>query len=961
MTTIKRSTICLLSLIFFCFIPLTSTGAMNNAPPGRSIEQQGEKTSIPLSGARHECLKATLSSDFSLFLPYINYVSDHGNSYFRATLTMVSEARQIYFEITDLAAISPPDKTCSKAVFSPDLTLFIPSIHYHSPEGDLEFQAMFETRLENQNVHFKLIDLDEVPPVSMEETTKFSMWTGPAKLRGANIWQSRNYTELHGEGTLGYGPAGPPYSQKDFNDLSALGANYVNISHPGLYTETPPYAPDTKMKENLDSLLDMIEKADMFAVITFRTGPGRSEFWSVFGEDTQTNPENGWFNPSYYNHTVWTNQEAQDAWGEMWRYTAEQYKNNSIVVGYDLMCEPNPGDVLLDLWEPDEFYPAYEGTSYDWNRFYPKIVSAIREKDSDTPILVQAMGYGAVAWLPFLETVNDAKTVYCAHQYEPFIYTHQAPGSLEHTYPGIFDTNDDGSEEQLNKTWLENLFSTIDDFSSAHNAPVTINEFGLQRWEPGADAYMKDIMDIMEQMRMNHALWQWSSSWEPFAWNNAFNIRYGAHPSNQQDNLSNALLQVIKANWSKNTLRPGNVTFSTNNQSGENDFNDITLKSTITSVQPMTGIVLWADNESNNTDAVQLEFAYLLYDRIVTEKGSYDWGSVDTLLDEIAGRKHQAILRFRFVYPGFETSVPAYIKSLPDYHETKGLSEGLETWFPDWSNEELQRFVPEFYKKFAERYQNDPRLAFLQTGFGLWAEYHIYDGPFELGKTFPSHSFQESFVNHLDQVMQTIPWSISIDAASEIYSPFSATPDLKEISFGLFDDSFMHENHGDYNAASWAFFGSTRYLSSPAGGEFSYYSQFDQENVLNETGMYDITFEEAASNFHISYMIGNDQPRYQSLERIKAAGLASGYKFEIISFRASENASVVEVKNTGTAPIYYDAFVAVNSIRSTTSLKLLAPGASALCRVASGGTSPVLTIESDHLVPGQKIEYNADL
>jgi uncharacterized DUF497 family protein len=49
----------------------------------------------------------------------------------------------------------------------------------------------------------------------------------------------------------------------------------------------------------------MIEKADMFAVISFRTGPGRSEFWAVWGEDTVSDPENGWFDPSYYNNTVW--------------------------------------------------------------------------------------------------------------------------------------------------------------------------------------------------------------------------------------------------------------------------------------------------------------------------------------------------------------------------------------------------------------------------------------------------------------------------------------------------------------------------------------------------------------------------------------------------------------------------------------------------------------------------------
>ena len=93
--------------------------------------------------------------------------------------------------------------------------------------------------------------------------------------------------------------------------------------------------------------------------------------------------------------------------------------------------------------------------------------------------------------------------------------------------------------------------------------------------------------------------------------------------------------------------------------------------------------------------------------------------SLRRLLDEVAGRGHQAMLRFRFVYPGYETSVPDYIKGLGDYSETQGQSEGRTTWFPDWAHPELQRFALEFYTELAAQYDTDARLAFIQTGFGL--------------------------------------------------------------------------------------------------------------------------------------------------------------------------------------------------------------------------------------------------
>lgn len=388
----------------------------------------------------------------------------------------------------------------------------------------------------------------------------------------------------------------------------------------------------------------------------------------------------------------------------------------------------------------------------------------------------------------------------------------------------------------------------------------------------------------------------------------------------------------------------------------------VPLVSEITEVQPMTGIVYWTTNPQNNTDAISLEYSYLLYSDIVSQKGQYDWSAFEALLDDVASRQHQAVVRFRYVYVGDrESAVPAYIRALPGYEKTIGISEGRETCFPDWRNEELKRFHLEFYREFAERYDDDPRVAFLQTGFGLWAEYHIYDGPREIGRTFPSKDFQETFFHLMDASFKELPWNISIDAANPEYTPFAAKPELKQLAFGLFDDSFMHEDHDGYNTESWNFFGRDRYMSSPAGGEFSYYSDFDQEHVLDREGMHGRIFEDEAREFHISYMIGNDQPRYQSTARIKEAGMACGYRFEVTEFRTMGDSSVVCVANTGTAPIYRDAYISVNGLRSDISLKSLLPGKSECFELSSGGDNPQLAIECDHLVEGQKIQFAANI
>lgn len=400
------------------------------------------------------------------------------------------------------------------------------------------------------------------------------------------------------------------------------------------------------------------------------------------------------------------------------------------------------------------------------------------------------------------------------------------------------------------------------------------------------------------------------------------------------------------------------LTFSLGLCFGQADYRSIDINSDITKVQPMTGIVFWRENSRANTTAISLEYSYMDFNDIVKSKGVYDWTVVESLLDEVASRNHQAILRFRYTYPGRTTNVPQYIKDLPDYEETQGLSEGQNTWFPDWSHEELQRFTLEFYEKYGAKYDEDPRLAFVQVGFGLWAEYHIYDGPFELGKTFPSKTFQKSFFQQLDAAFKNTYWSISIDAADNTYSPFQQEPNLKSIPFGLFDDSFMHENHGGYNTYSWTFFDRERYKLAPAGGEFSYYTNYDQRNVLNETvGAHGVPYEMFAEDFHITYMLGNDQPQYQSLDRIEAASKASGYQFKLRSFKTKQGSSIVEVMNVGVAPIYVDAYLTVNGVRSTESLKLLAPNEIKTMTIAAGGENPVVTIESDAILPTEEIQF----
>jgi hypothetical protein len=403
---------------------------------------------------------------------------------------------------------------------------------------------------------------------------KWSLWSNGIQLRGDNIFQRRVYSFDTGN-FLGPGPVGPPYAQSDLDRLRAEGANVAQISGPGLYTENPPYVLDTGVQTNLDNLITMATNAGLHVVISFRTGPGRSE--AAFN----------YFPPGYDNDAVWTNQAAHDAWVAMWTYTANRYKNNPQVVGYDLMVEPNSNHRLFDDFDPAHFYAAHGNTLADWNPLAAAITTGIRSVDADTPIIVCGMSYGSIFWLNYIVPTGDTKTVYSTHYYEPFNYTNQdfPPFGVPIPYPGHFDP-DGGGAVDVNKAWLENELSPIDTWQNAHpTLPVIVGEFGVVRYAPGAETYMADVTSIFEAKGVTHFQWMWKSTWAPSLSDDMFDITHGPDPANHADVPDNALLQAVRVDWSpifRNNFEGGTLGAWA---SSVTDGGDLSL----TTVSPITG------------------------------------------------------------------------------------------------------------------------------------------------------------------------------------------------------------------------------------------------------------------------------------------------------------------------------------------------------------------------------------
>lgn len=379
------------------------------------------------------------------------------------------------------------------------------------------------------------------------------------------------------------------------------------------------------------------------------------------------------------------------------------------------------------------------------------------------------------------------------------------------------------------------------------------------------------------------------------------------------------------------------------------------------SAEPLKGVVLWSDTAREHPEckaSISLEFAYMLPCAVAPAEGVWDWSTVERILADISGRGHQAILRFRYVYPGERTdgvrgatAVPAFIKSRDDYHETfaKNPNGDGPTYYADWSCRALEAFTLDFYRAFAAKYDRDRRLAFLEDGFGHWAEYHTCGTSTVPGGNFPSMPFQEKFIRTVTSLFVETPVLVSIDAQDSAYSPLAENRVLRELAFGLFDDSFMHKKHDlvqgeGYNERCWLKF-PEHWRKGPCGGEISYYARRDQREFLNPSGLYGMTWKSAAAKYHMTFVIANDclDGSFATPERLAEAGRECGWRFAFDKPITENGQTTVTVTNVGVAPAYHDIRVQLGNETSSETLKGLPPGDSKSFRFVASGAKPALT------------------
>lgn len=280
-------------------------------------------------------------------------------------------------------------------------------------------------------------------------------------------------------------------SLADLQDLVSWGANAVRISLSEEVVRTEsPYGLKEPGLLRLDELLEDAGRAGLKVIVSFNAAPGRREI---------------------SDRRIWEKPETHQAFAQAWKTLAQRYRTSKTLVGYDLLSDPNP-ELLVRAGVSEK---DLEGTTGDWNLLAKRLTLAIREADPDRPLIVETGSWAYARGFEKLVPTGDANTVYSFHMFSPHKYTHQTP-EAPLAYPGIIPAHVEPAGHWNREAIKANLQPALK-FQRQHRVPILVGEFGTQRFAPGAESYLRDLLLAFEEARWHWMFWgfRMNAAWNP--------------------------------------------------------------------------------------------------------------------------------------------------------------------------------------------------------------------------------------------------------------------------------------------------------------------------------------------------------------------------------------------------------------------------------------------------------------
>lgn len=313
-----------------------------------------------------------------------------------------------------------------------------------------------------------------------------------------------------------------------------------------------------------------------------------------------------------------------------------------------------------------------------------------------------------------------------------------------------------------------------------------------------------------------------------------------------------------------------------------------------------------------------LEFNYVPYSDIVKGYDEFNWGPLESMLDDIASRGHQAVIRIFLEYPGRESAIPRFLIAdglkVTKWQLDDGSRNYVET--PDYENKNLRSSLTTFIRAFGKKYDGDPRLGFITAGLlGHWGEWHTHPR----ADLFASKTVQQEVMAAYESSFKATHVLLRYPAGNN-----DAIARNDDRDFGYHDDSFAWSTlDTGKRADSWFYMtklrragagAETKWKERVIGGEIrpeAWGSVFDENPRDKRIQNMRLCIEDT----HVTWLMDSGMfEKQQSADRIRRAEESvrqMGYELYASAVKVGkvtdQHVSIsLNVENRGVAPFYYN-------------------------------------------------------
>ncbi|KXF81905.1 glycosyl hydrolase [Enterovibrio coralii] len=310
-----------------------------------------------------------------------------------------------------------------------------------------------------------------------------------------------------------------PASTELYSDLSAYNASWVRIAY------------DKWPSESRDFLLGDADDYQGLVPADLKTLKGEIQRAGDAGLKVVISPLSlpayRWAqnNNGKFDGRLFSDKANWEKAAAFWKDLASELKDSPHVAAYNIINEPAPEKQSslkehASASEMKDWYEKVKGSSRDLPAFYEHIVAAIREVDSNTPIMVDAGWYAAADSFNYWEkTLSDDKVLYSFHMYEPYEVT-SAPNlrrDVPLTYPGNAPFGDNQSM-RWDKAQVAEYLNQPVEWAKSVGLPtnkLVAGEFGCARKVDNCAAYLMDVIAALDANQLHWAFYSFrEDAWD---------------------------------------------------------------------------------------------------------------------------------------------------------------------------------------------------------------------------------------------------------------------------------------------------------------------------------------------------------------------------------------------------------------------------------------------------------------